>query len=130
MESIFPILQQHNITPAEYLVMCTVGYHIFLPPAELAQVSQNLAAGDTLGEFTLAEYLQATASCLAKKWLEMVTQEQYQQMVAQGQAAGIPEIFDYPAPQTVDFTPQGYTLFRQVIGDIFGEEHLQQADAG
>jgi hypothetical protein len=129
-ENRLAVLNNNDVSFAEFSVMSSVGYHIFYPPNKLAQVGVKLSEGDLLGEPTLDEHLKAIDSCLEKGWLKILTAEEYEQIIASQQSAVTPEIIDYPEPNTVDFTPKGYSLYRQIIFETFGEEHIQRSDAG
>jgi hypothetical protein len=104
----FEVLKGNRVSLAEYYVMCTVAYLIFLAPAELARQSFRLAEGDPRGALTEQEHLQAVFSCIEKKWLKIIE-------VEYTKGDDVLEI------GTVDFTPAGYSLFRRIIDKIFGE---------
>ena len=125
----FHVLEKYEVSLAEYFVMCTVGYRIFLPPERLAQRSFALAEGDPRGEVALSEHLNAIHSCVEKAWLEILTPEEVEREMTRRQSAAIPEIYDYLKPNTVDFTQEGYCLYRQFIFEIFGAEHIQKKDS-
>lgn len=126
----FEVLEKYKVSLAEYYVMCTVGYRIFLPPERLAQDSFAHAEGDPRGEVAVSEHLNAIHSCVEKAWLEILTPEEYEREMVRRQSAEIPEIDDYLEPNSVDFTPEGYCLFRKIIFEIFGAEHVQKNDSG
>lgn len=130
LENTFDVLNKLNVSLAEYFVMCPVGYRIFLPPHEWAQTSVNLSEGDPRGQPTLVEHLKAVDSCLWNGWFEVLTPEECERVIARRQSSAIPEIVDHPEPNTVDFTQKGHTLFRQIILNIFGSEHVRKSDAG
>lgn len=126
----FAVLEKHNVSLAEYFVMCTVGNRIFSPPERLAQDSFALAEGDRRGEVALSGHLNAIHSCIEKAWLEILTPEEVEREMARRQSAAIPEISDHLKPYCVDFTQDGYSLYRQFIFEIFGAEHVQNNDSG
>ena len=126
----FHVLEKYKVSLAEYFVLCTVGYRIFSPPERLAQDSFNLSEGDPRGEVALPGHLNAIHSCVEKAWLEILTPEEVEREMARRQSAAIPEIADHLKPNTVDFTQEGYCLYRQFIFEIFGAEHVQKSDSG
>lgn len=126
----FRVLEKYKVSLAEYFVMCTVGDRIFSPPERLAKDSFALSEGDPRGEVALSGHLNAIHSCVEKAWLEILTTEEVEREMARRQSAAIPEIYEYPKPNTVDFTQEGYCLYRQFIFEIFGAEHIQKKDSG
>ena len=107
----FDVLRENDASLAEYYVMGTVAYGIFLSPEELARQSLKLSDGDPCGTFPEQTHLEAVSSCIEKKWLETVTLERQRG----------DDILDIG---TVDFTPEGFALYRRIINKIFDEDFV------
>lgn len=111
--------------------MCSVGYRVPYPPARLAAHSESCSHGDRRGDFPLIDHLQAVDRCLEKGWLTILTPEHFEAEQQRLHDSTVPEVLDIGyEPGHVDFTPAGYSLQRAIVGEIFGESHLQQCDAG
>jgi hypothetical protein len=105
------VLRESRVSPAEYFVMGTVAYGIFLPPEELARQSFKLSKDDPRGDAAEQEHLDALFGCIQKNWLEIVKSERQK-----GD--------DILKVGTVDFTPEGISLYREIIKKIFGEDFV------
>jgi hypothetical protein len=125
------ILSKYKVSLCEHFLMGTVGYRILLPPDELIQTSVSLYEGDPRPQCTPDESMLALQACIQKKWLQVITEELYEQEMNRRHSSGLPEIFDSGfALGVVDFTQSGYLLHRQIIIDIYGMEHVQYNDSG
>lgn len=127
----FEALQKAQVFLAEHFIMCTVGYRVRLPKQSLARMTKNFVEGDSRGNFSQNEYEEAIDQCISKKWLHTFTPESYEAEVERQRTSQVPELFDTAFHVSdVDFTAAGYLLFRQTILDIFGQEHINDADSG
>lgn len=125
------VLSATGVSLCEHLLMCTIGYSIFFPPQELVKTSASLNEGDPRGQFTPVQYRRAFQACIQKKWLQVITQDSFEQERNKRAASDIPEIYDSAfAPGVVDFTEPGYLLHRQIFIDIYGMERIQYNDSG
>jgi hypothetical protein len=104
----FDVLSKSNVSLAEYYVMAIVGYGIFLPPETLAWQSFKLGKGDPRGEVSTQEHLQAIFNCIENKWLEVIESER-----CKGD-----EVLEVG---TIDFTTEGFALYREITNKIYGE---------
>lgn len=107
----FDVLMENDTSLAEYYVMVAVAYGIFLSPEKLARQSFKLADGDPRGTLPEQKHLEAVSRCIEKKWLEIVSLERQR-------GDDILEI------GTVDFTPEGFALYRRITNKIFGEDFV------
>jgi hypothetical protein len=124
-------LYTHGVSLCEYFLMCTVGYRILLPPAGLIKMSASLSEGDPRGEFTPVHYMAALNACIQKNWLQLVTDDLFQDELNRRLSSGMPEILESSfVPGVIDFTQAGYFLYRQIIIDIFGNAHVDYKDSG
>ena len=124
------VLGGRGASLAEYYVMCTVGYGIVLVPDELASWSVGESRGDPRGEFPVSEHLAAVNSCLEKRWLVILTSEECEREAERRRTSQLLELTDtHLAPGAVDFTPEGYALYRDLILNIYGEGHLRSMDS-
>lgn len=125
------VLGEHGVSLIEYHVMIVVGYGIVVKPDELASFSAQESEGDPRGEFPILEYCKAVDQCIEKRWLALLTPEECEREAERRQSAWLPDLTDTClSPGTVDFTPEGYLLYRKLTLEINGKEHLQFNDSG
>jgi hypothetical protein len=125
------VLGEHGVSLVEYHVMITVGYGIVLKPDELASWSVGEASGDPRGEFPLSEHLDAVNHCIEKQWLALLTPEECEREAERRQSERLPDLTDtFLSPGAVDFTQEGYLIYRKLTLGINGKEHLQFKDSG
>ena len=125
-EITFSVLDKYGVSLAEYYVMCTVGYEQFLPLEKLAQVSFDEAQGDPRGEVDISEHLNAIYGCVEKGWFEILSPEKCEREMLRQKSVLDEEDIYFLAPGDVSFTPDGYRMHKQMILEIFGEEHARQ----
>ncbi len=125
-ELTFAVLAKYNVSLAEYYVMCAVGHQCFSPPEKLAQVSFNESQDDPRGEVDISEHLKAIYSCAEKGWFEILTAEKCEHEMTRQKSALDEEDVYLLEPGDVSFTSDGYQMHKQIILEIFGEEHAQQ----
>ena len=125
-EVTFAVLEKYNVSLAEYYVMCTVGYEIFLPPETLAKNSLDHARGDPRGEVEVSDHLNAIYSCVENGWFEILSPEKCERDMIRQKSVLDDEDISLLNPGDVSFTQEGYSLFKQIIFEIFGAEHGRQ----
>lgn len=122
----FSVLAKYGVTLAEYYVMGTVGYEIFLPKERLAKCSFDHAEGDPRGEVDVSEHLNAINSCLEKGWFEILTIEKCKAEMARQESVLAPDDVYNVNPGEVSLTNAGYLLYKNIILEIYGAEHVRQ----
>ena len=127
----FQVLQKAGTSLAEHYIMATVGHKIRISPEELAKHTQDLVEGDSRGNFSCEEYLEAIESCIRKGWLQVFAPASYEAEVERQRSSSTPELFDAAFNVgDVEFTKPGYLVYRQTILEIFGQRHVEQGDSG
>lgn len=127
----FRVLGKLGISLCEHFIMGTVGYRMPLRPEELAEHTAALVEGDPRGSFTEHEYRKAVQQCMQRGWLEIITPERCEAECRRRQRSTLPELFDTGfEPGVVDFTPEGFSLFRQSILGILGKRLVRYDDSG
>jgi hypothetical protein len=130
-DSTLSLLARQGMTLCEYFVMCSVDYRIGANPERLANDSWQFSQGDRRGEFPLEAHVAAVASCIAKGWLTVLTEEDVERELSRRRHSELPELEDSGVwPGAVDFTQTGYEIHRDIICKIFGVEHQQYGDCG
>jgi hypothetical protein len=127
----FGVLKKLDMTLAEHYLLGTVGCSIYLPVKELAQHTRDLVEGDSRGNFSEQEYLQAFNSCVAKAWLQVITPKAHEAELQRRYSPLLPELLGIePQVGEVGFMEQGALAYRQSILEIFGQDHIHYNDSG
>lgn len=122
----FDVLREYGMSPCEHSLMCVVGYRLPLLLDELPEYSATLDSS-----CSESEYADASRSCIQKGWLEILTAEWREREAERQQSSQIPKLLDEGFEHgVVDFTQEGYLLFRKINLRIFGEEHIQYDESG
>ncbi len=118
---------RHGLSAAEYSLLAAAGYWPDLPPDRFVAYAGKLAEGGAEPAASIDQLKAALAALRARGVLTIVDQP-----AATGDApADVPGLVDsYPRVGDVDFTPEGHRLYRAVMLEAFGLEHVQYADSG
>jgi hypothetical protein len=115
----------------DHYVMCSVGYRLGLDPQAVARHSWGSSEGDPRGDFPLSAHRTAVGSCVAKGWLTVLTADDADREEERRRTSDLPELTDHGVTAgAADFTQSGFDTHRSIIGTLFGDAHLSQADAG
>jgi hypothetical protein len=117
---------RRDLSRAEYALMSAAGYRPGLPADSFVKYARRLNEGGREPLPSL-EQLQAALATLRERGLLTVLEEK--DLVPAG-ASGVPALDSDQRPGDVDFTPDGYRLFREVVLEASGPEHLQYKDSG
>jgi hypothetical protein len=125
------VLRTHGLSLAEYFVMCSAGYRVTYPPEAFVEHALAASKGDPRGEVSIAELSAALDTLRARGLLSCLTQADVDAEARRRAASSIPEVIDlgYEAG-VVDFTPEGYSVHREVIRAIYGDDLAARRDAG
>jgi hypothetical protein len=124
-------LEAHALSLPEHFLLCSAGYRVTFPPEAFVEHTFAVALGDRRGSVTRSELTAALEHLEMRGLLTRLTEADLVEEARRRTIAIIPEVFDvgYDVGH-VDFTPLGYTIHRDVVRAIYGDDHLARGDAG
>ena len=122
---------RYGLSYAEYCLLGTARYRINLPPEEFVSSARNLHEGGADPLPSIEELRDALTGLRARGLLTILSEDDVSRESERISASDVPELVErcYSAGD-VDFTPDGYRIFRDVVLEAFGSDHVQYGDSG
>ena len=122
---------RYRLSHAEYCLLGTAGYRINLPPEEFVGSTWKLNDGGAEPLPSIEQLRAALAGLRARGLLTVLSEDDVRRDSERISASRVPELVDrsYRAGD-VDFTSDGDRIFREVVLEAFGAEHVQYSDSG
>ena len=122
---------RHSLSYAEYCLLSTAGYRINLPPEEFVSETWKLNEGGAEPLPSIEQLQAALTGLRARGLLTVLSEDDVRRESERISASTVPELVepDYRAGD-VDFTSDGHRIFREVVLEAFGADHVQYSDSG
>jgi hypothetical protein len=110
--------------------MCTAGYRIALPLGEFIADTRRREEGSTHTVADVDELTVALRRLLGRGILTVLEPSDIDAELLRRERSSVPELVDDYSAGDVDFTPNGYAVFREVVEHVFGRDHIMYNDSG
>jgi hypothetical protein len=113
-------LRRYSLSLPEWHVLATIGMFP-IPLGALARITASHSEADPIGSVSESQSQEAVSSCIAKKWLRVVTPHtlgEIQAIIGKNPALG--PVYGLPKPGEVDFTVTGARLSKRIVKEVLG----------